>query len=386
MINFQNNKSRRNVSEAGYSLLEMLVSIVIFLVVTGSIFGLMEITRIDRNRASRRSDTLKNARAAVHLIGRDALNAGLSYNLKGGSVPKNFLSSRLGIAGNVKNPRDLLTAIVAGNNNDTNSLLPAGGKTDRIAFAYRDMDFNKTKKYDGNGIEIKDTIGDTINVKSSQAGSSAKTAQITTAPWSTDADAAAPAINDLYLIETVDGSQVAVMATKVDSKNHRIEFAPGDPLGINQSLTGINENGSMLKTCTASVTTDCVSYPAALKRFNWISYKINSEGTLIRTVFGNNSGGTLPADQIQEQPLAYGIQNMQIRYVLEDGTVTDDPAAGPDKIFGTIDDTPESMNSVRQITVTLSVQASQDDEQTKTPETITVSATFSTRNLEYDAG
>src|SRR5688500_6914830 len=88
----------RKITEGGFSMIELLVSIVIFLIVTGSMFGLMEITRIDRNRASRRSDTLKNARAAIHLIGRDALNAGLSYNLNGGMVPEGFLASHLGLA------------------------------------------------------------------------------------------------------------------------------------------------------------------------------------------------------------------------------------------------------------------------------------------------
>ncbi|MGI8470197.1 MAG: PilW family protein [Pyrinomonadaceae bacterium] len=366
--------ARDRKTENGFSLLELLISVVIFLIVTGSIFGLMEISRIDRNRASRRSDTLKNARAAIHLIGRDALNAGLSYNLTGGSVPEGFLATRLGIAPDTNSTRDVLTSIVSGNNLNANTLLPNNGKTDLVAFAYRDMDFNG---------------GDKISLKGAQAASGApNTASVTTdgTTITTDPSQIQPAVNDLYLVETVDGSQVAVMATKVDLTGNRIEFAPGDPLGINQSFTGTNQNGSLLVPCTGTVTTNCTTYAASLKRFFWVSYRINSDGTLIRTIYGNNRSGTTAADQIQDQPLAYGIQNMQVRYVLEDGTVTEDPAAGPDGILGTGDDTPANMNLVRQITVTLSVQSNENDEQTKVPETITVSATFSTRNLEYDAG
>lgn len=370
-----NNLSREKNAEDGFSLLELLVSIAIFLIVTGSIFGLMEITRIDRNRASRRSDTLKNARAAIHLIGRDAFNAGLSYNLIGGSAPEGFLATRLGIAADVNTKRDILSSIVSGNNLNTNTLLPNNGKTDLITFAYRDMDFND---------------GDKISLKGAQAAADAPTtASVTTDPKTitTDTTKIQPAKNDLYLVETADGVQVAVMATRIDLPNNKIEFATGDPLGINQSFTGSGESGSLLKPCNPpTVTTYCTNYAASLKRFNWISYKINSEGTLIRTVYGNNRSGTTAADQIQEQPLAYGIQNMQVRYVLEDGTVTDDPAAGPDKVLGTGDDLPLNLNLVRQITVTMSVQSNENDEQTKTPETVTVSATFSTRNLEYDAG
>lgn len=387
--NSENRRLRRKgENENGFSLLELMVSITIFLVLIGCVFGLLELTRIDRNRASRRSDTLKNARAAVHLIGRDALNAGLSYNLTGGSVPEGFLATRLGIPPDINTTRDVLKSITSGNNINTNSLLPNNGKTDLIAFAFRDMDFNRTKKYDSSGAEIKDTIGDTITIKSAQAAAgSPTTAVITTAPWSTDPTAVTPAVNDLFLVET-DSSQVAVLATAVDPVNYKIQFAPGDPLGINQPFNGTGEGGSLLKPCNpaAGVTQNCTNYVALLKRFFWVSYKINSDGTLVRTVYGNNRSGTAASDQIQDQPLAYGIQNMKVRYVLEDGTVTDDPSAGPDGIAGTSDDTPDKLNLVRQITVTLSVQTTANDEQTGTPETITLSATFSTRNLEYDAG
>lgn len=369
------NKLRQTrTAEMGFSLLELLISVVLFIIITGSIFGLMEITRIDRNRASRRSDTLKNARSAIHLIGRDALNAGLSYSLTGGKVPEGYLATRLGIPQDVNNTRDDLTSIVSGNNRNTNALLPSG-TTDIISFAYRDMDFNN---------------GNKVTLSGAQApGGSPTTAVVTTvaSTVTTDTTKAPPAVNDLYLVETAEGNQVAVMATSVDLANNKIQFGTGDPLGINQPFNGTNQNGSLLRPCNPpSLTENCSTYVAALKKFNWISYSVNAQGTLIRTVYGNNPNGTVPADQIQSQPLAYGIQNMQIRYVLEDGTVTDDPVAGPDGIAGTSDDTPANLNLVRQITVTLSVQGNENDEQTKQAETITVTATFSTRNLEYDAG
>jgi hypothetical protein len=93
-----------------------------------------------------------------------------------------------------------------------------------------------------------------------------------------------------------------------------------------------------------------------------------------------------PAEQIQEFPLAYNVENMQIRYVLENGTVTENPSVGDDGIIGTDDDRPEDFNLIRQITVTLTVQAFEADEQTLKLDKITISSTFSARNLEYDAG
>jgi prepilin-type N-terminal cleavage/methylation domain-containing protein len=269
---------KRKVAEGGFSLPELLVSIVIFLIVTGSMFGLMEITRIDRNRASRRSDTLKNARAAIHLIGRDALNAGLSYNLNGGMVPEGYLSSKLGIAADINNTRDTLNSIISGNNINTNNLIVGTtAKTDLITFAYRDMDFNGGDKIQLNGA-------------SAVTGSPNKTSVTTIAGGAANA-----VVNDLYLIETADGKQLAVMATKVDAANNKIEFSPGDPLNINQPFNGTGESGSLLKPCDPpnGVTENCTVYVALLKRFYWVSYKVNAEGTLVRTIYGNNRAGTV---------------------------------------------------------------------------------------------
>ena len=122
-------------SQMGFSLLEMMVSIVIFLIVTGAIYGLLQISRIDRNRSSRRSDMMKNARTAVHLIGRDVLNAGLGYHRRGAVVPDNFISTRLGVPTDANVDRDILTSIVVGNNINTNSLnTDTTVRTDLISF------------------------------------------------------------------------------------------------------------------------------------------------------------------------------------------------------------------------------------------------------------
>jgi prepilin-type N-terminal cleavage/methylation domain-containing protein len=82
--------------QRGFSLLELMIAMVIFLIVTAAIYGLMQVGRIDRNRSSRRSDVMKNARVAIHLIGRDALNAGFGYHRRGAIAPDNFLSTTFG--------------------------------------------------------------------------------------------------------------------------------------------------------------------------------------------------------------------------------------------------------------------------------------------------
>jgi prepilin-type N-terminal cleavage/methylation domain-containing protein len=137
--NFAKN-SNTVAAQQGFSLLEMMVAVTIFLIVTGSVFGLLQIGRIDRNRSSRRSDMLKNARTAIHLMGRDVLNAGMSFHKTGAIVPDNFLSTRLGIPVDADTQRDILTSVISGNNLFTNALNPdTTVRTDMISFSYREM-------------------------------------------------------------------------------------------------------------------------------------------------------------------------------------------------------------------------------------------------------
>ena len=358
--------SKPTSRERGFSLLELMIALLIFMIVTGAIYGLMQLGMYDRNRSSRRSDVLKNARVAVHMIGRDVLNAGLGYHRRGAIVPDNFNSTRLGVTADVDSVRDMLTAVVAGNDLYTNNLnTDPNLRTDQIAFAYRDMEFN---------------AGDVINLSGVSAGGTLAVPRLT-ANTATGAAAAQP--YDLYLVES-DTSQVLIMATSVNGSN-TIDAAPGDPVGLNQALNGTGQNGSLLRRCTSSSDTNCTTYSATAKRVFLVSYKVKPDGTLIRTVYGNNRGAGSTA-QIQELPLAYNIEDFQIKYILGDGTASDKPSAGPDNIVGTTDDDWQGLNAVRQVQITVKVQSTDIDEKTQKPESITITSTFATRNLGYDAG
>lgn len=356
----------RQSAESGFSIVEMIVAMVLFMIIVGTIYGLLQVGLIDRNRASRRSDVLKNARAAMHLIGRDALNAGLSYNKSGAIVPDDFISTRLGVPVDADTDRDVLTSIMGGNDLFFDILNPdTNARTDLISFAYRDSDFNG-----GNVISL-------INANA------APSAPATVRLQSAAGESRNAKGFDLYLVES-DSTQVAVMATGLPSTS-TIDIAPGDPLGINQPLNGTGTGVSLLQRCTATITENCTSYVASVKRFFWVAYKVKSDGTLVRMTFGNNTSA-LASEQIQEMPVAYNIEDFQIKYVLEDGTTTDNPSVGPDGDAGTADDRLSDFNLVRQITITIKVQATENDEQLGIPDSITLTGTFSARNLEYDAG
>ena len=143
-----------------------------------------------------------------------------------------------------------------------------------------------------------------------------------------------------------------------------IKFDSTDLLGINQSASlNVIRN---------------VSAPATLSRVKLATYRILSDGTLVRTEYGNFTGGK------QDMPLAYNVEDMQIKYVLKDGTITDDPAAGPDGVLGNTDDTPTLMTDVRQVQIKIVVWSYEKDKRTGQNFKVTLSSTFNTRNIGYD--
>ena len=174
------------------------------------------------------------------------------------------------------------------------------------------------------------------------------------------------------------------MATAVNGSN-TIDAAPGDPLGVNQALNGTGTTAAFFGSAHLLRIPIAQPISATVKRVFLVSYKVKPDGTLVRTVYGNNRGAASTA-QIQELPLAYNVEDFQIKYVLDDGTTTDNPSVGADGVVGTADDSWQGFNKIRQVMVTIKVQSTEVDEKTHLPLSITMTSTFATRNMEYDAG
>ncbi|MEJ7623179.1 MAG: hypothetical protein WKF34_04240, partial [Pyrinomonadaceae bacterium] len=83
-------------------------------------------------------------------------------------------------------------------------------------------------------------------------------------------------------------------------------------------------------------------------------------------------------------PMVYGVEDFQIQYVMDDGTLSNNPSAGTDGIAGTADDTPSNLAAVRQVRFTISVRSIENDQRGQ-PYRATMTSTFGTRNLGYDA-
>ncbi len=337
--------SYKTATQNGFSIIELIVTMTIFLIAIAAIFGVVRIATIQKNTTGNRTDQLRSARIAVDYIRRDALNAGFGYHRAGGNAPDDMANELFGLPEDDDTLRDLMTSIIGGNDINDNSLDP-NVQTDTVAFFSRDPTFN-----DGKLINFTKT------------GNSDTTVYVET---KTDA-AENCETNDLYLLESDSGTtQVIAMATSiVDDK--KIEFAVNDPLDINQSATESGEMQSLLMTTSGGGT---------IKKINLISYEVNSDGVLIRKRYGNQAGD----NQIESRELVYGVSDFQIRYFMEDGTTVDNPSSNHDGRDNQI-----KMNSVVQIQITITITPNFNGRSDVIGEPVTIREFISTRNLRYEA-
>lgn len=336
-------------TEKGFTLIELLISITVFLIAIAAIYGVSRIAAIQKNTANTRVDQLRSARIALEYIRRDTMNAGFGYHRTGGNMPDNTGNKLFGLPADADGERDLLTAIIAGNNITTNSL-NSGGKMDNIAFVSRDQTFNEGALVtytgsagSGTNVNVTTTVNGTQNCR----------------------------VFDLYLFESVSGTTQAVGIVTAIPNGNTIRLTPGtgDPLGVNQPANGTGNNQSLLVTTAGGGT---------IKKINLVGYSITENGVLVRKSFGNRTGMTA-AEQIETRELVYGVSDFQIKYFMDDGTTVDDPSNGNNGRINQM-----NMNRVVQIQVSITL-AEADDGLPQSTSPITIREFISTKNLRYEA-
>ena len=343
---FLTKKSESKNPTSGFTLIEMLVSMTVFLIAMGAVFGLMRLGSIQKGAGNSRTEQLRSARIALDYIRRDALNAGFGFHRTGGNVPDDFGNALLGFPKDGDDQRDLLTSIIAGNNLTDNSLNSAA-KMDFVGFLSRDPTFN-----DGNLVTFNSTGQSSGKVFVDTATAGAKNCSK----------------NDLYLIESDSGTtQIIAMATNVISEK-RIEMAVNDPLNVNQSGSATGENKNLLVTTTGG---------GSIKKINFITYGVDSKGVLIRKTYGNRTGLT---DQIETRELVYGVSDFQIKYFMENGTTVDNPSNNNNGR-----DNQQNMNGVVQIQILITITPKYEGNEHNYGTPVTINEYISTRNLRYEA-
>ncbi len=357
-LQLNSNNSITRSGEKGFSILELIVSMVIFLVVTGSMWGVLRSAQMSRSVINQQTELTKNVRLALNVIGRDTYNAGFGYPLKNTVVlPDNRISALIGIPNDFDNTRDTIPPIIAGNNITVDNYnTVANTKTDQVTFLFLDSTFNLT----GVGAAAVSKAVKTSLPQTVVPGID----EVTIDPSSGNNSCCR--VNDIYLVKT--GSSSSLVLSTALSSTDKVRFANGDVLGFNQAGSTIPSPG---------VTS------AFMQRVTMVTYFVASDGTLTRRQFANVPPA-VPAVAYVDAPLVYNVENFQIQYVMDDGTINDNPSAGPDGIAGTSDDIQANLAAVRQIRYTVSVR-SQELNSAGQPYRETMTSTFSTRNLGYDA-
>jgi len=341
-IETQNITHRNNLAnEQGFSLIELLVSLVIFLVVTGTIFGVMQIAQTSRKVINQQVPLHKSIRFALNLLGRDTYNAGYAYPLRSTVVlPDLRVSTLLETPADSNDTRDTMPPIITGDQLRPNDLNPTpNSKTDQVTFLYKDSSFN-------------DKTGFSKPLNINAATTTAGIDEIV--PVSGENDECR--INDVLLVVGNTGSTIGVVTGL--SGIDKVQFANGDILNLNKTGT----SGNLRKITT----------PATMFRVFMVTFFVDEDGTLIRREFGNRPATELTNGYVDE-PLVYGVQDFQVQYVMDDGTLTDSPTE--DEI---------NLAAIRQVRYTITAR-SYDEDASGQAALVTMSTTFSTRNLGYDA-
>lgn len=361
-----------NVSsnEAGFTIIEVLIAVTLFLIVTASIYGLLAVARADRSTTSARVEIMQSVRNAINAVGRDVHNAGYGYRKYNSSLPDNQMNLLFGVPADTDTVPDKLTRIVAGNGITTNSL--SGTSTDQITFIFSDDAFNPNAFGVGQPISITwiDCVSGNLLV-------------------TRNSDATALNINDVVIISDSSRSAIGMVTGKVASST-----IPATPTctsaGLAPPLSRVNfNNGDMLQINRTGADNSIKGLvaPATLQRIIIITYRVLADGTLVRTVHGGADGG---ATGKQDFPLAYNVEDMQVKYILKDGTETDNPTVGADGVAGTSDDTPQKYEEVRQIRLKITAQNKEKmiyvnnaNGSRYEPTRVTLNSTFNARNISY---
>jgi prepilin-type N-terminal cleavage/methylation domain-containing protein len=279
-------------NQAGFSMIELLVVMVVMLIVMTAVFALMRGSITTANTNYEMTSATQSLRNAQEFIARDVLVAGDGF--KGVSsiwLPTVFVSKYLTARQtSVLDPTNKgfisIGSVIADNN------LPAGVNflganpsitlgsikplTDRLTLLAADPNFS--------------TIDIPVGAIDLNLGRIA-------IPSTRIADFKT---GEIYYI-TSGGSGVFGTITSVDAATNVIFWAEGDALGLNRVGT----------TGLLAAATNLAGSPSSLRRVNIINYFVDADSRLIRRVFGVQNAGFI------DSVIAEHLVSLQFRYIME---------------------------------------------------------------------
>jgi prepilin-type N-terminal cleavage/methylation domain-containing protein len=278
--------------DAGFSLMELLVSLGVMLVLTGAAFALLRGSIRFANAAYYMTDAEESMRAAHEAINRDLTSAGDGLKSIGTmTTPLGFASAYL--------TRTTLTDVSDPNHHQlglltsddaipANTAVPLAApaatflpNSDRISLVTQDKTFNG-----GNPLSVLagkiTVVGSATNI---DVGTNIGLFQV----------------GEIYTV-VASGSAAFGIITSINPNTNTITMSDGDALGLNQ--TGPLAPISRVSGVAGGVSTQ----NAAIIRFQIIQYYVTSNGMLMRRTFG------VRGTSFTETPVAEHVTNLQFRF------------------------------------------------------------------------
>lgn len=282
-----NSKNRQQ----GFSILEMIVALAVMAVITGAVFALMRDSVKTSTSSMEMSDGQQASRTAQEYINRDLMNTGDGLNsINNIRVPENFVTNYLALnpVTNPATPGFINLALITSDNDVPANTFVTGTApavavrsapvlTDRITILQTDQTF----------------VPITLNA----ADIAIPTGVVTVSPADIDRFRA----GEIYFITSSVGSIFATITdrTGVGSPAPALVF-DGDAFGLNSVGAG-----GQLDFVSAGAT-----MPVSLSRMKMIHYYVNSNGLLMRRVFGVRNA------PFNESMISEHVVSLQFRYFL----------------------------------------------------------------------
>ena len=316
--------------DAGYSLMELMVSMGIMMVITGAVFALIGGSLKFANSAFHMTDAEESLRAAHELINRDLTSAGDGLKSIGTiTVPLSFATNyltRTTVVDSGDTTHHQLGVLTSDDAIPANTAItqasPAANfleNTDRISLLMQDKSFNS-----GNSVTL---LAGKITVSGSNTNINVGAANIGLFQ-----------VGEIYAVTSQSSAAFGIVSS-INAVTNTIVMSNGDGFGLNQ--TGAGAPISTVSVVLAGVSTQ----NASIIRLQIIQYYVNSSGLLIRRIFGIRGGG------FAETPVAEHVTNLQFRYTTNlsdaNGFVTQ-----PVRVIST----PVQQSAVREVETTIAVE------------------------------
>ncbi|MGB7926130.1 MAG: prepilin-type N-terminal cleavage/methylation domain-containing protein [Pyrinomonadaceae bacterium] len=373
----KSNPVRNN--EAGFSLIELLVSMTVFLIVAGGAFALMgNAVRVSTTNFEM-TDAQESLRFAQEYINRDLVIAGdgmedvTGVRLPAAFVTKYLTSDQISLSGGfvtiemMTPDNNVAAAFTTPSNPAGGTALPVVTGTDRLSMLSRDPDFAPIPVQASTGAP---TVVNSPTMTAAAAGSPRITIKFFTA-----AEMNRFTVNEIYFFSSSDGKRrtfAAVTAKNTGGANNVTFSATGDPYSLNPS-TVTDAPVQWISTGPGGTMTGFT-----ISRMQIITYFVHAKttgsvtsGLLTRRVIGVQGGG------YRDSVVAEHVTNLQVRYQLNLRDASGNIRA-PVGEFSAIAD----MITVRQVEVTVTAESTHLVHNNVRP---TVSSTTATsiRNLQF---